>query len=146
MSKKSKKKVVRINHKQLLHQLLRTECRCNEREVEIIDALMQNMMPTEDVQPMMDIHEGKVAPKQRPVLHLDMGDGEVQSLQLTNHPKTLAYEYLIEKYGHRFGTLYWLALGQTSEKFYPFLRRISKTPMFDDILADDEAQRGNEAE
>jgi hypothetical protein len=144
MSKKSKKKVIQANVTQSIHQILRTACRCTENEIEIIDAVLQNMAPHDDVQHMIAVSEGKVTPKPKPTFHIDMENGEFMDLKLTNHPLILMYDYLTEKYGFRFGTLYWHALQTNPQQFYSHIRSLVKTPMFAEIMEED-AQRGSEA-
>jgi hypothetical protein len=139
MSWKSHKNLQRLIAIDQLHQLLRTECRCTEEEIHILYELLQGRAPIADVEHMMAIHEGRVPPRMRGTLHVDMGDGEIMSIRPTNHPQIQLLDYLTETYGKRFGTLYWIAFGERSpRKLFHTFSQMCKAPMFADILAEDE--------
>lgn len=121
-----------------LHQVLRSRCRCSATEIEIILAALQQMIPMDDVEQFRAIYEGRTVSKEPdPRFALNMGRGEIKEFTLNmQHPHMLLLDYLEQKYGHRFGTLFWFAIGETPESFYAFLLKISETSMWASIMTD----------
>ena len=131
MSKKKRaKKVTPAPTIQFICQLLRTEFHCSEEEIELINQALAGRCPIEIADYINDIGNGKVPLRIRPTICLDMGDGTTQNIRLTNHPITLLYDYLDERYDKVFSTLYWSALTSPHDikGFYEFLRMLKKVP------------------
>lgn len=145
MSKKSKKRTftIKIDPVQGLHNILSTKCHCTEEEIDLIDHVLQNMIPMDDAARFTAIFEGKVtSTKIAPHIILDMENGETEELTLNvNHPHMLLFEYLREKYGNRLGTLYWNAVGSNHNKMYMFLSRFHQAPAFKHLIEEDEQER-----
>jgi hypothetical protein len=97
----------------------------------------------DDAEQFRAIYEGRAVskepdPEPDPRFALDMGRGKIKEFTLNiQHPHMLLLDYLEQKYGHRFGTLFWFAIGETHQSFYAFLLKISETSMWTSIMADD---------
>jgi hypothetical protein len=131
MSKKKRtKKVAVLPTIQLIHSSLRADFHCTEEEIELIDQALAGRCPIEIANYINDIGNGKVPLRIRPTICLDMEDGTFQNIRLTNHPITLLYDYLDERYDKVFSTLYWSALTPPydTKGFLGFLRMLKKVP------------------
>lgn len=139
MSKKKRaKRVASIPTTQFICQLLRTDFKCTEEEIELIQQALAGYCPIEIADYINDIGNGKVPLRIRPTICLDMGDGTTQNIRLTNHPIALLHDYLDERYDKVFSTLYWSALTSPHDikGFYEFLQMIKKMPLLQKDLAD----------
>jgi hypothetical protein len=137
-----KKIAVKVNVMQVLHHFLRTNCACTEHEIEILDAVFQQMVPMDDVDALRAIHEGAVTSSQEtPRIVLDMGNGKTEKFSVNmNHPHMLLLEYLEKKYGRRFGTLYWFAFGSNPKDVYTTLCKIRHAPVFARLFSNEEVE------
>lgn len=131
MSKRNREKRHHIGIIPTISQMLRANFSCTEEEVELINQALQGQAPFPIVEHMNDIAAGKVTLSARPTIHLDMEDGTYQDLTFTDHPITLLYDYLVDKYGMAFGTLYWNAFTAGSpEQLFSMLKFLKKAPYF----------------
>jgi hypothetical protein len=116
-------------------QTLRADFSCNEEEIELIQEALKKRVPYEIAQYMQDIHEGKVPFLVRQPLHLDMGDGTTQEIQMRNDPHILILDYLEEKFNKRFALLYWHAITSTTpQDFYDGFKIFKSMPLTNKIL------------
>lgn len=133
VSKRNREKRRHIGTLPLILQSLRVDFSCTEEDIELITQALNGQAPISVVEHMDAIAAGKVTLSIRPTLHIDMEDGTYQDLTFTNHPITLLYDYLVEKYDMAFGTLYWNAFTTgTPEKFYSMLQFLKKAPYFEE--------------
>jgi hypothetical protein len=147
MSKRNRekraKKVTPVNITQSIQQMLRADFACTEEQVELIEQAFQQRVPVDVSAFMQDLADGKAPlPLHRPGLNLEMEDGTVQQIQMTNHPINLLYDYLVKNYGRDFGMLYWnVFLSPDPAEYLEMLKHIKKTGLLnDDITEDGEAE------
>jgi hypothetical protein len=133
MSKKNRekrlKKITPANTLQSIQQMLRVDFSCTEEQVDLVEQALQQRVPTDVAGFMKDIADGKAPlPIRRGGLNLEMEDGTVQQIKITNHPINLLYDYLVEKYGEDFGMLYWnVFLSPNPVDYLEMLEHIKKT-------------------
>src|SRR5439155_22990501 len=112
MSKRTKKKIRKLDFSQLIKQRLRADLGISEQQVEVIENLLRGYMPVEDSEFASQAFSPKLLDEKDtftppPGLTIDMEDGTQQTITLTNHPLNHMYGYLTERYGEKFGTIYW---------------------------------------
>jgi hypothetical protein len=94
---------------QKIVERLRTDFDCTEEQAHLLTQVLHGYLPTPDAEYVQRIEHGEVKLPDLPSITLDTED-EAQTIRLTNHPLILMLFYLREKYGEKFGFLYWSAL------------------------------------
>ena len=130
MSKKKRRTIIRVDVTQSILRSLRADFHFDEEYVDLIDKALQRLVPPEILDYMNQALQGNVPLPLRHPIDIDMGDGDIQRITVKNTPITLLLDYLCEKYGWTFGSLYWAALtSSTPNDFYEYLKIAKDAPI-----------------
>jgi hypothetical protein len=117
---------------QHIRQSLKQDFQATEEQVQWIDQRLHGILPEDDIHDLFqkkDYYEQKIAAY--PTLLMEEEDGTTSEMRFAHdNPISQLMIYYKEKYGKRFGFLYWSAFldRENPQEFYNLLKMLKKRP------------------